>query len=197
MSGFWNPLLSETLCKSSKWPALHYIHQNPRTGEWVASDNRVLLAEPNGAIPMFEMWDAAGNPVNTDLTYNDYEALIEMVTSAVDKTITPSHIKRQGLFTFIGKCAVFTTDYNKVMKFIGDVGEIRFKDIYTAIYFINQDKQRRALIAPIQHDNVLKAKWKLLDTDELELGTFNSWQEAHDMGEMLGCEYIIKVNRYD
>jgi hypothetical protein len=195
MSGFWNPLLSETLCKSSKWPALHYIHQNMQTGEWVASDNRVLLAELNGAIPMFEMWDATGNPVNVDCIYNDYEGLIERTIQAGIKTT--AQVKQKGLFTFIHGCAVLTSDYNKVMKFIGDIGEIRFKDIYTAIYFISRDKQRRALIAPIQHDNVLKAKWNLLDTDESVLGTFNSWQEAHDMGEMLGCEYIIKVSKYD
>ena len=193
MTGFWNPLLNSTLCKSSKWPALHYIHQNPRTGEWVASDNRVLLCELNGAIPMFEMWDAAGNPVNVDLTYNNYEALIELALQTVDKTITASNITHKGLFTFIGNCAVLTADYDKVMGFIGADGVIKFKDIYTPIYFISSDKQRRALIMPITHNNVLKARWKLLDTDESPLGTFDSWQEAHDMGEMLGCEFIIKV----
>lgn len=192
MSALWDSLLSETLCKSSKWPALHYIHQNPRTGEWVASDNRVLLCELNGAIPMFEMWDVAGNPVNADLTYNDYERLIERVTAATEQTT--ARAKRQGLFTFIGKCAVLTADYDKVLRFIGDVGEIKFKDIYTPIYFISRDKQRRALMQPITHENVLKARWKLLDTDESELGVFNSWQEAHDMGEMFGCDYIIKVS---
>lgn len=193
MSGLWNDLLSSTLCKSNKWPALHYIHQNPRTGEWVASDNRVLLAELNGAIPMFELWDAAGNPVNVDLTYNDYETLIERVTAAVDKT-APT-IKRQKLFTFIGGCAVLTSDYDKVSQFIGANSVIKFKDIYTPIYFISHDKQRRALIAPITHNNVLKARWKLLDTDESELAVTDSWEEARDMGEMFGCDYIIKVCR--
>lgn len=193
MSGFWNPLLSETLCKSTKWPALHYIHQDQCTGEWVASDNRVLLCELNGAIPMFELWDAAGNPVNVDLVYHDYERLIEMVYAAVDKTISASHTTRKGLFTFIGKVPVLTSDYDKVIKFIGVNGVIKFKDIYTPIYFISSDKQRRALIQPITHNNVLKARWRLLDADEQELGVFNNWQEAHDMGEMLGCDYIIKV----
>lgn len=195
MSSFWNPLLSSTLCKSTKWPALHYVHQNPRTGEWVASDNRVLLAELNGAIPMFEMWDAAGNPVNVDLTYNDYEALIEGTAQAV--TSTANQVKHKGLFTFIDKCAVLKADYDKVIEFIGVDGVIKFKDIYTPIYFISSDKQRRALIMPIRHDNVLKAKWKLLDVDENELGVFNSWQEAHDMGDVFGCDYIIKVVRDD
>lgn len=193
MNIFWNPLLSETLCKSNKWPALHYIHQNQRTGEWVASDNRILLAELNGAIPMFELWDAAGNPVNVDLTYNNYEALIELALQTVDKTITASHITHKGLFTFIGDCAVLTSDYNKVIKFIGADGVIKFKDIYTPMYFISADKQRRALMMPITHNNVLKARWRLLDADENELGEMNNWQEAHDMGEMLGCDYIIKV----
>lgn len=197
MISFWNPLLSSTLCKSTKWPALHYVHQNPHTGEWVASDNRVLLAELNGAIPIFEMWDVAGNPVNVDIVYNDYEVLIERTMQAVDKTITSSHIKHEGLFTFIGNCAVLKADYNKVREFIGADGVIKFKDIYTPIYFISGDKQRRALMMPITHDNVLKAKWKLLDADENELGVFNSWQEAHDMGEILGYEYIIKVFKDD
>ena len=193
MSGFWNPLLNSTLCKSSKWPALHYIHQNPQTGEWVASDNRVLLCELNGAIPMFELWDAAGNPVNVDLTYNNYEALIELALQTVDKTTTASHVTHKGLFTFIGDCAVLTSDYNKVIKFIGADGVIKFKDIHTPMYFISSDKQRRALMMPITHNNVLKAQWMLLDVDENELGVFNRWQEAHDMGELLGCDYIIKV----
>lgn len=191
MSGLWNDLLSSTLCKSNKWPALHYIHQNPTTGEWVASDNRVLLCELNGAIPMFEFWDAAGNPVNVDLTYNSYENLIERVIATV--THTTADIKRRKLFTFIGGCAVLTSDYDKVSQFIGANGVIKFKDIHTPIYFISSDKQRRALISPFEVDNVLKARWKLLDTDEQELGEFNNWQEAHDMGEMFGCEYIIKV----
>lgn len=193
MSGLWNNLLSETLCKSTKWPALHYIHQNPRTGEWVASDNRVLLCELNGAIPMFELWDAAGNPVNANLTYNDYEGLIERVYKEVNKTTDTSHTTRKGLFTFIGNQAVLTADFNKVLKFIGVGGIIKFKDIYTPIYFISSDKQRRALMMPITTDNVLKASWKLLDVDEQKLGVFKSWQEAHDMGELLGYDYIIKV----
>lgn len=195
MTTMWNPLLSSTLCKSTKWPALHYVHQNPRTGEWVASDNRVLLAELNGAIPMFEMWDAAGNPVNVDLTYNDYEALIDWAMQAV--TSTANQVKHKGLFTFISNCAVLKSDFDKVREFIGADGVIKFKDIYTPIYFISSDKQRRALIMPIRHDNVLKAKWKLLDVDENELTVTDSWQEAHDMGEMLGCEYIIKVFKDD
>lgn len=189
----WNSLLSDTLSKSTKWPALHYIHQNQRTGEWVASDNRVLLCELNGAIPMFEMWDSTGNPVNTDLKYNDYEGLIERVCELVDKTTSASHTTHKGLFTFIGKQAVLTADFDKVIKFIGADGVIKFKDIYTPIYFISRDKQRRALMMPITTDDVFKIKWLLMDINEDVLGELDSWQEAHDMGEMLGCEYIIKA----
>lgn len=185
---FYNPLLNETLCKSTKWPALHYVHQNPKTGEWVASDNRVLLAELNGAIPMFEMWDSSGNPANTDLTYDDYEGLINRTVEAVDKSITLSHIKYKDVFAFIGELPVLKSDLDKVVKFIGTDCTIKFKDVYTSIYFISSDKQRRALIMPLACTD----KWRLLDTDESLIGMFNSWQEAHDTGEMLGCEYIIK-----
>ena len=188
MNKIYNPLLNETLCKSTKWPALHYVHQNPNTGEWVASDNRVLLAELNGAIPMFEMWDSSGNPANTDLTYNDYESLINWTVENVDKTITLSHIKYKDVFAFIGELAVLKSDLDKVIKFIGADATIKFKDVYTGIYFISSDKERRALIMPLAGTD----KWRLLDTDESVIGVFNSWQEAHDMGEMLGCEYIIK-----
>ena len=193
MSGLWNPLLSETLCKSTKWPALHYVHQNPKTGEWVASDNRVLLAELNGAIPLFEMWDADGNPVNTSLVYNDYESLIERTLEAVDKTTTPPHIKRKGLFAFIGNQAVRADNYDKVIQFIGDIDVIKFKDIYTPIYFISKDKQRRALIIPITTDNVFKAEWLLMDVNEDVVSVCDSYEEAVNTGNLLGIDYIIKM----
>ena len=80
------------------------------------------------------------------------------------------------------------SDLDKVIKFIGADATIKFKDVYTGIYFISSDKERRALIMPLAGTD----KWRLLDTDESVIGVFNSWQEAHDMGEMLGCEYIIK-----
>ena len=113
----WNNLLNTTLSKSTKWPALHYIYQNPKTGEWVASDNRVMLCELNGAIPMFEFWDAQGNPCDVEGLVYDYERILDTVISECDLKCTVADVKYKGRFAFVGENACLKEEMDKVLKF--------------------------------------------------------------------------------
>lgn len=188
----WNNLLNSTLSKSTKWPALHYIYQNPQTGEWVASDNRVMLCELNGAIPMFEFWDAQGNPCAVkDLEY-DYERVLNQALSCVDSTLKADKIKYKDIFAYIGERMVFASEVKKVLKFIGPSPLIKYSkdDNGIPIYFQSIDKNLQAVIMPIKQPIT---GWKLMNTDEEIIIVCNSYQEAEEMGELLGIDYIIRA----
>ena len=187
---FWNPLLTETLCKSRKWPALHYIYQNPKTGEWVASDNRILLAEDNGTPPLAEWWKADGTPANVLGLEYPYERIIKDTLKEINLTTPITSIKPKGIFTFIGNYAIKTDDFNKILSFIGNDGVVKYlKEFYQPVYFESSDKKRRALAMPFTRiDN----GWTLLDTDENLITVCSSYEQAESVGNALGIEYIIK-----
>ena len=72
----WHPALSTTLSISNKWPQLHYIHQDMQTGEFAASDNRILLVENNGTPPLAEWWNPDGTVADVQgLEYVKYSEL--------------------------------------------------------------------------------------------------------------------------
>ena len=192
----WNNLLNSTLSKSTKYPALHYIYQNPRTGEWVASDNRVMLCELNGAIPIFEFWNAQGAPCNVDgLTY-DYERILNQAIERCDSKCAVSDIKRKGRFAFVGSRAVLNEELDKVLKFVGERHTIRWcsVDINVPIYFQSLDKNLQAVIMPIKN---LNAGWRVLDVNEELITTCNTYEEAEMLGNTLGIDYLIRCGKND
>lgn len=187
---FWNPLLTKTLCRSAKWPALHYIYQNPESGEWVASDNRILLAEDNGTPPLAEWWNADGTPANMLGLEYPYEKLIRDTLAGINLTAPITSIKPKGTFTFIGSYATTTDNFNKILSFIGNDGVVKYhKEFYQPVYFESSDKKRRALAMPFKRvDN----GFRVLDVDENLITVCDSYEQAESVASALGIEYIIK-----
>lgn len=188
----WNNLLNSTLSKSTKWPALHYIYQNPQTGEWVASDNRVMLCELNGAIPMFEFWDAQGNPCAVVGLEYDYQRVLNQANDWSDSTLKADKIKYKDIFAYIGERMVLASEVKKVLKFVGPSPLIKYskENNSVPIYFQSVDKNLQAVIMPIKQPIT---GWKVLDVNEEIITVCNSYQEAEAMGELLGVDYIIRA----
>lgn len=171
----WNPILSTTLSKSNKWPALHYIHQDMRTGEFAASDNRILLVENNGTPPLAEWWNPDGSvAVVEGLEYPKYFELILDISnrppSKLEGVILPYQVER--VKQFIG------ADYN-----LHTSGPYQ---LYTSA-----DGLRKAIIYAYESDG----KWRLLDLDENLIAEFDDYESAKQFGELLGCEYLIRRKR--
>lgn len=187
----WNNLLNSTLSKSTKYPALHYIYQNPVTGEWVASDNRIMLCELNGAIPMFEFWNAQGAPCNVEGLKYDYERVLKEAIERCDSRCSVSDILHQGRFAFIGDRPVLNEELEKVLKFIGERPTIRWcsRDVNVPIYFQSLDKNLQAVIKPIKS---LTAGWRVLDVNEDIITTCNSYEEAEMLANALGIDCLIR-----
>jgi hypothetical protein len=187
----WNKLLNSTVSKSTKWPALHYIYQNPVTGEWVASDNRVMLCELNGAIPMFEFWDTQGNPCDVEGLEYDYERILNEAKERCDSV---GHIKYEGRFAFVGDRAVLKEELDKVLKFVGERPMIRWcsGDVNVPIYFQSLDKNLRAVIKPIKS---LTSGWRVLDINEDVITTCSTYEEAEMLAEALGIDYLIRCEK--
>ena len=171
----WNELLSKTVSKSTLWPQLHYIHQDLNTGEFAASDNRILLVEHNQAIPMFEWWNPDGTPANVqDLEFVKYSELILKI-----RNMPPS--KSQGV--------ILPEQMARVKKFIGAGGTVHTSGYYQL--HISADGCRQAVIYAFDEEG----KWRLLNTSEELMSECDTYEEAEQLGDILGCDYIIRRNR--
>lgn len=168
----WHPALSITLSKSNKWPALHYVHQNMRTGEFAASDNRMLLVENNGTPPLAEWWNPDGSVA--DVQGLEYPAYYDWI-SDISK-LPPS--KLEGV--------ILPEQLTRVREFIGadyELHSVGYWQLYTSA-----DGCRKAIIYAYES----KGKWRLLDTDEELIQEFDTYEDARLTGEILGCDYIIR-----
>lgn len=164
----WNKALSTTLSKSNKWPALHYIHQDIRTGEFAASDNRILLVENNGTPPLAEWWNPDGSvAVVQGLEYPKYYEWILKITN-----MPPS--KLDGV--------ILPEQYAKVREFIGADYNMHTAGQYQL--FTSADGCRKAVIYAFEP----KGKWRLLDLDENLIAEFDTYEEA----QLMGDNFIIR-----
>lgn len=171
----WNKALSETLSKSTLWPQLHYIHQSLDTGEFAASDNRILLVENNGIPPLAEWWNPNGTVANViGLEYVKYSELILKI-----RNMPPSKL--------VG--VILPEQRQRVREFIGVGGIVHTSGQYEL--HTSADGCRQAVI--YAYDD--KGKWRLLNTAEELIAEFDSYEEAEALAQVLGCEYIIRRNK--
>ena len=190
---FFDSALSNTLSVSTLWPQMHYVYQNPTNGEFVACDNRVMLIERNGTPPLFEFYTADGMPANVQgLEYVDYAGKLKSAMNDANLLFVLP-VRRSGLFTSIGKLNVLTSDWDKVIEFIGTDNIINIPSFgYKPIYVRNADSSRQALVQPFKRCT----SWKLLNTSEELVSVCGSYEEAQEMGELL-CgknQFLIKEN---
>lgn len=190
MSLFWHPALSTTLSISKLWPQMQYVYQNPRNGEFVACNNRVMLIERNGAIPMFEFWNADGMPADVQgLEYVDYENKLKTAQNDAKRLFIKDVVYKKE-FTFIDEFKVLTSDWEKVWDFIGIDIIINIPTYgHKPIYVRNPDGSRQALIMPFKHCT----QWNLLNDAEEVINVCDSYKQAQELGELLcGGNFIIK-----
>ena len=191
MTSFWHPALSTTLSVSKLWPQMHYVYQNPKNGEFVACNNRVMLIERNGAIPMFEFWNADGMPADVQgLEYVDYENKLKTAQNDANRLFVKDVVYK-GEFTFIDEFKVLTSDWEKVWDFIGIDIIINIPSPYShkPIYVRNADGSRQALIMPFKRCT----EWNLLNDAEEVINVCDSYKQAKELGELLcGDKFIIK-----
>lgn len=187
---FWHPALSTTLSISTLWPQMHYIYQNPENGEFVACDNRVMLVERNGTIPMFEFWTPEGDPANVQgLDYVDYQSRLKKAINDANMMWVKKPVTKQE-FTYINELPVLTTDWNKVMEFIGAGSTVCYG--WHTVYVKSADNQRQAVISAFR---TLRS-WQLLNTAEEVINVCDSYQQVLELGKLLCGDnnFIIKEN---
>lgn len=171
----WNKALSETVSKSTLWPQLHYIHQDMNTGEFAASDNRILLVENNGMPPLAEWWNPDGTVANViDLEYVKYSDLILKI-----RNMPPSKL--------VG--VILPEQRQRVREFIGAGGTVHISGQYEL--HTSPDGCRLAVIYAFDD----KGKWRLLNTAEELIADFDDYESAKQFGELLGCDYLIRRNK--
>lgn len=193
---FWDDALSQTTYRCLQWPQLAYVYQNPVNGEFVASNNRTLLVEHNGAIPMFEWWTPDGAPANVQgLEYVDYQTKLKEVQNDCNRLYL-GEIKRRKGFAFIGELAFRDDEITRVLDFIGAERVINVGGVgYAPIYIRNADSTRQAVLSPFETHDVFTAEWDLYDKRGEIVTTCNSYQQCMDMGELMGCDYYIRVHK--
>ena len=192
---FYSNLLPKACAIFTDRPSLNYIYQNPKNGEFVASDGIVMLVERNGAIPMFEYWNPqTGEPVLNapELQFPDYVTVLE--NARAEATHTPKKIKHRfdGL-TEIEDLKVSTTNFNLVQIFCGKDMKIKIPNLNKAIYFESVDKNRQALILPYRIIDNQCCEWDVKDVDGLRIGRYKTFKEAESFVEMIGGNYAIRL----
>lgn len=195
MTTFWHPLLSATTYKCSQYPQLAYVYQNPVNGEFVASNNRTLLVEHNGAIPMFEWWTPDGSPANVQMQYVDYEGKLAEIKEDCNRLFI-NEIKSKKGFKFIGELAFRADELDAVLNFIGADRIINVGGVaYAPIYIHNADNTRQAVITPFETFDVFTCQWDIFNESGELMTVCDSYQQALDMGLLLGCNYYIRTHK--
>lgn len=192
---FYDDLLPKACAVLNDRPALKYIYQNPKNGEFVASDGIVMLVERNGSISMFEYWNPqTEEPIldTSSLKYPDYVTVLENAIHDNAYMIAKVKHTSNGL-TDIEGFKVSTTNFRLVQSFCGKDMRIKIPDFHTAIYFESSDKNRQALIMPYKIIDNKECEWIVKDVDGLKIGTYKTFKEAESFVEMLGGNYVVRL----
>lgn len=196
---FWHPALSQTTYRCAQWPQLAFVYQNPVNGEFVASNNRIMLIEHNGAIPMFEWWLPDGNPANVQgMSYVDYQSKLSEVQNDCNRLYVEGvkPITYSKGFKFINDLAFKADELDRVLDFIGAGRVINVGGVgYAPIYIRNADSSRQAVITPFETYDVFKCQWDMFNEKGELMTTCNSYEECMDMGNLIGCNYYIRVHK--
>lgn len=192
---FYSDLLPKACAILNDRVALKYVYQNPKNGEFVSSDGKIMLVERNGSIPMFEYWNpTTEEPIlNTDdLEYPDYVTVLDDARrSAIHEPDKIKHISN-GL-TSLDELKISTTNFNLVQKFCGKDMKIKIPYNHGPIYFESVDKNRQALVMPYKTIDDKHCEWVVKDVDGIEIGVYKTFKEAENFIEMLGGNYVVRL----
>ena len=183
---FYSPLLNKAVSKLTRRGALQYVHQDPNTGEFVASDGKVMLVENNGTPFMAEFWDTITQmPTDCADKYPDWSAVLLQAKKDACRCWLKELIKYHDGFTVFDNLYVSTKIYKLVEDFIGPDITINIRGLFGyPIYFRNADASRQALIMPyrLYPEQIGKVDWKVTDPSGTIIYTTKDIREAELFG---------------
>ena len=183
---FYSPLLNKAASKLTTRGALQYVYQDPNSGEFVASDGKVMLIENNGTPFMAKFWDTITQmPVSCQDKYPDWRAVLLYWIENDKRLFFADRVRFQKGLAIFDNLFVSAKCYQLVKDFIGPEMVINIPNaLGSAIYFRNADASRQALIMPFNtaFENVKERQWNVLDASGTIIYTTSDIQEAELFG---------------
>lgn len=183
---FYSPLLNKAASKLTTRGALQYVHQDPNTCNFVASDGTIMLVESNGTPFMAKFWDTITQmPTDCADEYPDWSAVLLQGYKDANRYFCADKACFQKGFAIFDRLYVSAKNYALVSEFIGSDIIINVPNSFAyPIYFRNADKNRQALIMPysLYPETVNKRKWNVLDPSGTIIYTTCDIREAEIFG---------------
>lgn len=183
---FYSPLLNKAASKLTTRGALQYVYQDPNSGEFVASDGKIMLVENNGTPFMAKFWDTITQmPINCADEYPDWSDVVLQGVENAKRLWLADRVKLNKGLAIFDDLHVSEKNYNLVKDFIGSNIIIKIPNYFGCpIYFHNSDKSRQALIMPyvLYSYNLNEAQWNVLDPSGTIIHTTRDIREAEIFG---------------
>lgn len=183
---FYSPLLNKAASKLTTRGALQYVYQDPNSGEFVASDGKIMLVESGGAPFMNKFWDTITQmPTNCAEEYPDWRAVLLQGYKDANKPWSADRVRFQKGLAILNNLCVSAKNYALVSEFIGPDMIISVPNsLGYPIHFTSADKSRQALIMPymLYPETVDKAEWNVLDPSGTIIHTCKDIREAEIFG---------------
>lgn len=183
---FYSPLLNKAASKLTTRGALQYVHQDPNTCDFVASDGTIMLVESNGTPFMAKFWDTITQmPTDCADEYPDWSAVLLHGVENASNLYSADKVVLQDGFAIFEQLYTSAKYYQLVKDFIGPDITINIPNcLGYPIYFRNADKSRQALILPymLYPETVDKAEWQVLDPCGTIIHTCKDIREAELFG---------------
>ena len=183
---FYSPLLNKAASKLTTRGALQYVHQDPNSSEFVASDGKIMLVESGGAPFMNKFWDTITQmPTNCAEEYPDWRAVLLRGVENASNLYSADKVLLQDGFAIFEQLYTSAKYYQLVKDFIGPDMIINIPRLFgDPLYFRNADKSRQALIMCYQlyPETVDKAEWNVLDPSGTIIHTCKDIREAEIFG---------------
>lgn len=179
---FYHQSLNKVTSKLTKEGALQYVHQDPNSGVFMASDRMIMLIENTGTPFIAETWDTITQaPITCDESGPDWSGAIQNGIKNATIPFNAQNIKIQNGYAIFNGLYISAKYYAYVQEFIGPDINILIPDGYNkAIYFYNADKTRQALVMTynLSGDDV----WEVLDASGTIIYTTSNIEEAELFG---------------
>lgn len=183
---FYSPLLNKAASKLTTRGALQYVYQDPNSGEFVASDGKMMLVENNGTPFMAKFWDTITQmPTNCAEEYPNWSEVLRDKEKEAKKLWFSDKVKIKGDFAIVENFYISAKNYQLIQSFIGSDIVINIPRMFSdAIYFRNENKTRQAIILPykLYPENFDKAEWNVLDNNGNIIYVTKSLKEAELFG---------------
>jgi hypothetical protein len=183
---FYSPFLNKAASKLTTRGALQYVYQDPNTGEFVASDGKIMLIESGGTPFMNKFWDTITQmPTNCAEEYPDWRAVLLRSVENANRLWFDDKVLLQDGFAIFDRLYTSAKIYQLVKDFIGPDMIINIPVLFgDPLYFRNADKSRQALIMAYElyPETVNKAEWQILDARGTIIHTCKDIREAEIFG---------------